>query len=310
MKLAFILIIVLVTQVVLYADNDVDMGEEYYKRVVEQYIEQLKNDKAAFETKLQGFFDDTSQQLGFGLSYHAASPAQNLKFDNMPTIDAGVELSLLKVDTSNEMWQYIIVDENIPPVLLLPRLHVNMGLPAKFEIGASGAKIPYSNIWLIGGEVKWSIIGNYKSTFNLAIRGAFSKLIGIEQLSISSIEGNISGSFDFAVILPYFGIGAVDIMADATVPNVPVGFASDVADRLEKTGQERAVMIDTINNVFPEGTPFFDLKKYNHVVPKIFLGAKFDLMFVNFTTELAFSYDVTKNQYINTFFTLRANLSF
>jgi len=328
-KIISLIVILLLVSFDIVADNDVEMGSDYYKRVIAKYINELENDKAGFENKLQGFFDSTAQQLGFGLSYHAASPAQNLKLgENMPTIDLGLELALLKVDTSHEFWQFIIADKKIPPVLVIPRLHVNIALPADFEFGVSGAKIPYSNIWLIGGELKWSVIGNHESFFNLAIRGAFSKLIGLDELSIGSVEGNISGSFDLKVIIPYFGLGAVDIMADATVPEVPEGFASNVADYMGLncsglTGQEKSFceternkVITRVNNVFPEKNPdgtkarFFNLKKYNHVVPKMFVGVKFDLLYINFVTELALSYDFATSQYINTFFTFRANLSF
>ena len=76
---------------------------------------------------------------------------------------------MLKVDTSDEMWKYVIQDEEVPVMFVLPRLHANIALPFDFELGFSGALVPNSNIYLIGGELKWSLVGTHNSFLDIKV---------------------------------------------------------------------------------------------------------------------------------------------
>ncbi len=299
MKKYFILLSLIYAFNLFAGDKDINLDKDYYLRILEQYV---GDEKGKIEKQFQRFFDDTSSQLGFGMSYHAASPAQNLKFGILPTLDAGLDISVLQIDTSDEMWSYVIKDEDVPAVFAIPRLHLNMGLPADLEIGMSFSMVPSTNIYLIGGEIKWSMIGTYDSFFNLAIRFAATKLVGVEQLSLQSFETNISTSFDFKILLPYIGGGIVNIISEAEVPVFDYSMLEDTG--LTASQQEE------IKAMFPDNEPFVKLKKYNHVLPKFYGGFKFDLWLINFDAEVAFSYDFSEKEYINTLYTLRANLSF
>ncbi|MBN2694736.1 hypothetical protein JXR93_08740 [bacterium] len=296
----FILFLCLIPTLIFSSGSDINMGSDYYLKILAEYI---GSEKAEFEQKFQSFFDDTSSQLGFGMSYHSATPAQTLKFGILPTIDLGLDLSILQIDTSDEMWDYIIDDGDVPSVFVLPRFHVNMAFFGDTEFGFSFSMVPNSNIYLVGGEFKWSIIGTYDSFFNLAIRLAGTKLIGVEQLDLASFEANISTSFDLKILIPYFGAGIVQILADAEVPSV----TSEMIDGIDGLSESQKA---ELKSMFPENEPFVKLKKYDHMVPKFYAGAKFDLLFINFTAEIAFSYDFDQEEYINTMYTLRANLSF
>lgn len=287
--------------------GDINLGGEYYQKILAEYYGKFEDEKKGFEEKFQSFFDDTSSQLGFGLSYHSASPAQTLKFGILPTIDVGVDLSVLKIDTSDEMWEYILDGQDVPEAFIIPRFHVNMALPFDFEIGASFSMIPTTNVYLIGGELKWSMIGTHDSFFNLALRVAGTKLIGVEELSMASYEANLSTSLDLKVLLPYLGVGFVHIIADAEVPVVN----DELIDGIDGLSpEEKKKLKTTFQSKIDLNAPIFTLKEYNHIVPKFFVGMKFDLWLINFVGEVAFSYDFDTSEYLNTMFTLRMNLSF
>lgn len=294
------LLSLLITAPAFAGDNDVNMNSDYYIKII---VDNIQNSKEEIQTEMQGYFNDLSNQLGFGMSYHNSSPAQNLKFGILPTLEAGIDFAILKVDTSDDMWQYVMPQEDTPSVFAIPRLHVNMSLPFDFELSFAGALVPTTNIYLIGAALKWSIVGTHDSFFNLAISGNFSKLIGIDEVSMQSYGANVSTSLDFKVLVPYLGAGIVKIHSKATVPN----FTDELIDNVTELTQEQK---DTVKAQFTDGTPFIKLKDFDEIKPNFFVGARFDLWLLSFNAEVAFSYDFERSEYINTVYSLRANMSF
>jgi len=77
MKKLLISIFTLFTTISVFAgSNDVNMNNDYYTQII---IDALKGDVNKFKAKateeMQSYFDDLSNQLGFGMSYHNSSPA-------------------------------------------------------------------------------------------------------------------------------------------------------------------------------------------------------------------------------------------
>ena len=56
--------------------------------------------------------------------------------------------------------------------------------------------------------------------------------------------------------------------------------------------------------------PFVELKDFVEIKPNFFVGTRFDLWLLSFNAEIAFSYDFANSEYINTVYSLRANMSF
>jgi len=313
MKKFLISVFALFTTFSLFAgSNDVNMNEDYYTQII---IEALKGDVDKFKEQatkeMQTYFNDLSNQLGFGMSYHNSSPAQNLKFGILPTLEAGIDFAILQVDTSDEMWSYVMPSDDTPAVFVIPRIHINMSLPFDFELSFAGAMVPTTNIYLVGGALKWSIVGTHDSFFNLAISGNFTKLLGIDEVSMLSYGGNISTSLDFKVLVPYIGGGIVKIHSAATVPN----FTGDIVDAIPDEQLQIPNMTpdearQKIKDQFDDGKPFVELEDFDEIKPNFFFGTRFDLWLLTFNAEVAFSYDFKRSEYINTIYSLRANLSF
>lgn len=313
MKKLLISIFTLFTTISVFAgSNDVNMNNDYYTQII---IDALKGDvnkfKAQATKEMQSYFDDLSNQLGFGMSYHNSSPAQNLKFGILPTLEAGIDFAVLQIDTSDKMWSYVMPKDDTPAVFVIPRLHINMSLPFDFELSFSGAMVPTTNIYLIGGALKWSIIGTHDSFFNLAIAGNFTKLLGVDKLSMLSYGGNLSTSLDFKVLVPYLGAGIVKIHSSATVPNFSGKIIDNIPDeKLQIPNMTPDEARQKIKEQFDDGKPFVELKSFDEIKPNFFFGTRFDLWVLTFNAEVAFSYDFSRSKYINTIYSLRVNVSF
>ena len=293
----------LITLPVFAGDNDIEMGEDYYIKII---IDNLEHGMDQAKEEMQTYFNDLSSQLGFGMSYHNSSPAQNLKFGILPTVEVGLDLAILDIDNVDDVWGYVMPNEDIPSIFAIPRLHINMSLPFDFELSFAGAFVPTTNIYLVGGALKWSIIGTHDSFFNLAISGNFSKLIGIEEVSMFTYGANASASLDFMVLVPYLGAGVVRIHSSAEVPNVSEELLQQVDDNPDLTQDQK----DMIKSEFNENEPFVELEDYKEMKPNFFFGTRFDLWLLTFNAEVAFSYDFKRSEYINTVYSLRANMSF
>ncbi len=314
MRYVYVLLISLFLSLNVFAgSNDVDMGNDYYSKIIKETLKESSGALGEFRSfaqkEMQSYFNHLSNQFGFGMSYHNSSPAQPLKFGIMPTLEVGLDFAILQVDNDDKVWKYVIDKKDSPSFFPIPRIHVNMSLPLDLEISLAGAWIPTTNIYLIGGGLKWSFIGTHDSFLNVALSGNFSVLLGVDKLRLSSWGLNLSSSLDFKVLVPYIGLGFVHIRSSLEVPKVPKGFVDNLDIPKVKGLTEREIK-DELKKHFKEGTPFVRIDSFSSVEPNFFIGTRFDLWLINFNAEIAFSYDFNEKRYINTIYSLRANISF
>lgn len=178
----------------------------------------------------QADFRSFSKDFGMALSYVPMSPAAPLG-DKLPGFDAGVEASYVKLDKGSLWYQKMdnTIKSNgnkvdLPNALLIPRVHVQVGLPViPLDLGVSYAKVPSSDIKLVGYELKYAILKGGIALPAVAIRGAYTKLSGIDSLSISTKSADVSISKGIAIFTPYAGVGIVWISSDPrNSPTVPI----------------------------------------------------------------------------------------
>lgn len=158
---------------------------------------------------VQQDFKDLSKEVGFGLSYFPLAPAEPL---GIAGFDIGVEVTAVDINENRSYWKKM---GNFPGMLPVPKLHAQKGLPFGIDIGAIYSKIPDSNIQLIGGEVKWAVLKGTIATPAIALRGDFTKLIGVENLNLQTIGYDASISKGIAMFTPYAGVGQVVINSEA-----------------------------------------------------------------------------------------------
>jgi hypothetical protein len=149
-------------------------------------------------------FRDLTRQVGFAASYFPLAPAAPL---GILGFDAGVEATAVKISQNSSFWQRAIRDGNPPSYLLIPRLHLQKGLPFNLDIGASFTAVPTTNISLIGAEIKWAVLEGGTVAPAVAVRISGSKLFGGSQVDLETYSADLSISKGFLFLVPYAGIG-------------------------------------------------------------------------------------------------------
>jgi hypothetical protein len=156
-------------------------------------------------------FKKFSTDLGIALSYVPLAPAEPLGGKVLPGFDIGIEATVIKIDKNASYWQNAVTDPgDLPSNLIFPKFHVQVGLPVvPIDLGYVYAKVPGSDITYMGGEIKWAILRGSTVTPAIAIRGAYTKLSGVDVLDVDTKSLDISISKGFAIFTPYAGIGEV-----------------------------------------------------------------------------------------------------
>jgi hypothetical protein len=147
----------------------------------------------------QTAFKTFSEDLGAALSYKAVTPPAPL---GITGFDLGLEV------TSTKMRNLDIAtggSNNLP----VPKLHVYKGLPMGFDIGAVYSAVPSSNVKYYGAEVRYALMEGGVALPAVGMRGAFTKLTGVDKLSLDNKSLDISISKGFVMFTPYAGAGIV-----------------------------------------------------------------------------------------------------
>ena len=165
-------------------------------------------------TLLQSEFDKMSKELGFGISYFPMAPAAPL---GILGFNAGIEVTMLDIKQDSTYWDQVTT-KTPPDYFPIPRLHIQKGLPFKLDIGAIFTQVPDSNIKLFGGELKWAVLEGSMITPAFALRGAYTKLNGVDTLDMDTMSLDASISKGFVMITPYAGVGQIWINAEEKVP--------------------------------------------------------------------------------------------
>lgn len=177
------------------------------------------NNLSGFTT--QGAFKDFADDLGAALSYKPITPTAPL---GVTGFDIGVEA------TSTKIRNLDVATNSSSTNLVAPKLHVYKGLPLGFDIGAFYSAVPTTNIKFYGGELRYAILEGGVAQPAVGIRGAMTKLSGVNQLDLNTKSLDVSISKGFAMFTPYAGLGTVWV--DST-PNGVAGL-TNVSDRENK----------------------------------------------------------------------------
>ena len=156
-------------------------------------------------------FKNFSKEAGLAISYFPLSPAEPL---GITGFDIGVEVTAVNIDQGASFWTNSI--NNPPDFLIFPKLHIQKGLPWKIDLGIIYSKVPDSNISLIGGELKWALLKGSMVTPAVAIRGSYTRLLGVSQLKLETYGVDISISKGIAFLTPYGGLGEIWINSEET----------------------------------------------------------------------------------------------
>ena len=162
----------------------------------------------------QASFKTLSEDLGSALSYKPVTPAEPLGIFGF---DVGIVITTTDISRSTTFLNTVTNSNDSIKTLIVPKLHVAKGLPFNFDIAAFISKVPTTNISLFGGEIRYSLLAGNMAMPAVAVRGALTKLTGVDQLDLGTKSLDVSISKGFLMFTPYAGVGQVWV---TSTPNV------------------------------------------------------------------------------------------
>jgi len=170
-------------------------------------------------------FKDLTRQLGFAASYFPLAPAAPL---GILGFDAGVEGTAVRISQHSNFWQRTVRDGNPPEYLVVPRLHLQKGMPFNMDIGASYTSVPATDISIIGGEIKWAVLEGGTVTPAVALRLSGTKLFGGSEVHLETYSADLSISKGFFFLIPYAGVG--ELLVNSRTDSATIRSANGGAD--------------------------------------------------------------------------------
>lgn len=159
-------------------------------------------------------FDALSRDLGSALSYKPVSPSTTLGISGF---DIGLEFTETNMSKSSQLWNSITNGGGTLQHVIIPKLHLTKGLPLGFDVSAFYAKIPSTNIAFYGGALSYAILDGGVVEPTVSLRGAFTKLTGVNQLAFNTKSVDLSVSKGFVMVTPYIGVGKVWVNSSSNV---------------------------------------------------------------------------------------------
>ncbi len=171
---------------------------------------------AAYDINLgpvvQPDFDNFIEEVGGLAAYRGMAPAEP---GGLTGFDIGVAVSAVKINS--DLWDRVTVDTDYnSDYLYIPSLRVRKGLPLNIDVGASYTGLPGSDISLLGAELQWALLEGSVATPAFALRGHYSKLLGVDDLDLQAYGVDAVVSKGFAILTPYAGVGAVHAKGEYT----------------------------------------------------------------------------------------------
>jgi hypothetical protein len=167
----------------------------------------------------QAGFKNLSEDLASATSYKGLTPSEPL---GITGFDIGIEVTdttLQYADDFNTACSGCGLDN-----LTIPKLHLHKGLPMGFDVGLMYATTSNTNVTLTGLELRYANIEGGITTPAVATRISWSRLDGVDELSLDSKGIDISISKGFAMFTPYGGIGQNWVTSD---PSAATGLAKE-----------------------------------------------------------------------------------
>lgn len=152
----------------------------------------------------QNTFDSLVDQLGSVIPYQPVTPAEPL---GVTGFDIGLVVTAYDIDS--DLWDLAVSGNDAPSRLPVPRLVARKGLPFGFDVGASYTRVPSSNISVWGAGVHKALLDGSMATPAVSLSGHYSRLNGVDDLSLSSYGIDLGISKGFAMLTPYAGVGQI-----------------------------------------------------------------------------------------------------
>jgi len=154
----------------------------------------------------QSEFKDLTKELGSAIAYRNLAPAEPL---GITGFDVAAQVSAISLDNNSAFWKN--VSSNAPSYAAFPSIRARKGLPFSIDVGAMYTYVPGTDIKVYGVEVSKAILDGTLATPAVGVRGTYTKLVGVNDLSLQTAGIDASISKGFLFLTPYAGAGMVNI---------------------------------------------------------------------------------------------------
>ena len=145
-----------------------------------------------------GDFKKASQELGGVVAYRNVAPASAL---GVSGFDVGVEATAIDISSSYQ------IDNSSYALLYMTRARARVGLPWGVTVGGMLGWSPNTLAKEYGLEVGKEILSDGVLLPALGLRGTYSRLGGLEPLSLSTWGADATVSKKILFLTPYAGLG-------------------------------------------------------------------------------------------------------
>lgn len=157
-------------------------------------------------------FRHASEDLGSALSYKPLLPTEG---QGLTGFDIGVAATASDLSRSGAALTRAGASLAGGDTLLTTRLHVHKGLPLGLDLGGFVASVPALGGTLSGAELRYALLGGGVALPAIGVRGAYTRLNGVDQLALSTRSVDVSISKGLALFTPYAGVGQVWVDSEA-----------------------------------------------------------------------------------------------
>jgi hypothetical protein len=175
----------------------------------------------------QSEFTGLTEDLGAALSYKPLTPAEPL---GIAGFDIGIAATATRLEHVAAFDAATSSSSEFPSTAPVPSVRIHKGLPLNVDVGVMYSAMPDTNVRSWGGEVRYAVMGGNVALPAIGIRGAYTKLTGVDQLDFDTRSVDVSISKGFAMFTPYAGFGKVWTSA---TPDASTGL-SEVSPSLDK----------------------------------------------------------------------------
>jgi hypothetical protein len=158
----------------------------------------------------QSAFRDISRDLGAALSYKGVTPATSL---GVLGFDVGVEATQTSVEHASA---FRLAGAGAPSNIFVPRLHINKGLGAGFDIGAFVGGASEVSATVVGLDLRYAIIADGLATPGFSVRASATRATGMGDITLDTAALDLMVSKSFAIVTPYAGAGSVRVRSSAS----------------------------------------------------------------------------------------------
>lgn len=159
-------------------------------------------------------FRSASEDLGAALSYKPLLPTEG---QGLTGFDIGVAVTGSGLSRSAAALTRAGASLAGGDTLLTSRVHVHKGLPMGFDLGGFVASVPALGGTLSGAELRYALLGGGVALPAIGVRGAYTRLHGVDTLALDTRSVDISISKGLALFTPYAGVGRVWVDSTARV---------------------------------------------------------------------------------------------